>query len=230
MPKRSTRSRRNNKKYSSSSSSSSSPSKFSSEKEDEIEKKQKNNSSNSNNNNSIESSYNNSQEISEESSEDSIDEFQDLKEELNSQLNELVFYKIEMPSSSSNKKIISCIEKIIEIFNQIYQEISEGDINDIDVDNLDKKFEENEDNINLSNKITSEISDLDKNEKEKEKEKEMEKNNEKKEGFFNVNNKENNNQNEKYFNTFEVKIFLLIKFFFRNFLLIFLLNFSPKKL
>lgn len=38
---------------------------------------------------------------------------------MKAQLNELVFYKIEMPSASSNKKIIFCIERIIEIINII---------------------------------------------------------------------------------------------------------------
>lgn len=43
----------------------------------------------------------------------------ELRKQLKAQLNELVFYKIEMPSASSNKKIISCIERIIEIINVI---------------------------------------------------------------------------------------------------------------
>jgi len=42
-----------------------------------------------------------------------------LRKQLKAELNELVFYKIEMPSASSNKKIISCIERIIEIINVI---------------------------------------------------------------------------------------------------------------
>lgn len=43
----------------------------------------------------------------------------ELRKQLKTELNELVFYKIEMPSASSNKKIISCIERIIEIINII---------------------------------------------------------------------------------------------------------------
>jgi len=43
----------------------------------------------------------------------------ELRKQLKAELNELVFYKIEMPSASSNKKIISCIERIIEIINII---------------------------------------------------------------------------------------------------------------
>ena len=93
MPKRSTRSKKKNKLYSSDTNS---------------------------NNGSLDCSVNS--EISNTSEEDSNNDLQELKNELNSQLNELVFYKIEMPSSSSNKKIISCVEKILEIYNKIYND------------------------------------------------------------------------------------------------------------
>lgn len=43
----------------------------------------------------------------------------ELRKQLKTELNELVFYKIEMPSASSNKKIILCIDRIIEIINII---------------------------------------------------------------------------------------------------------------
>lgn len=49
---------------------------------------------------------------------DENEEFE-LRKQLKTELNELVFYKIEMPSASSNKKIILCIDRIIDIINII---------------------------------------------------------------------------------------------------------------
>ena len=104
MPKRSTRSRRKNRLYYS-----------------------ENNSINADS-----SSNSNNSEESKSSSEEVQNDENILRNQLKSQLNELVFYKIEMPSSSSNKKIISCIEKILDIFNEIYDfydKKKEGKIN-----------------------------------------------------------------------------------------------------
>lgn len=104
---------------------------------------------NSENFGDLNSSYNS--EISNSSSENSNDELQELKNELNSQLKELVFYKIEMPSSSSNKKIITCIEKILEIFNKIFNGQNEEDS---EIKKKEKEIKQNnKDENNL--KITS---------------------------------------------------------------------------
>ena len=73
-------------------------------------------------NNSIENESLNEEQnkLNEDSENDEENEEEaQLKKLLISQLNELVFYKIEMPSSSSNKKIISCIDRILEIINSI---------------------------------------------------------------------------------------------------------------
>ena len=119
MPKRSTRSKKKNKLYSSDTNS---------------------------NNGSLDCSVNS--EISNTSEEDSNNDLQELKNELNSQLNELVFYKIEMPSSSSNKKIISCVEKILEIYNKIYN------------DNYKNKEKNEDNNMPLDENLKKTFSDL----------------------------------------------------------------------
>jgi len=176
MPKRSTRSRRKNKLYS---------------------------FENNSNKESLESSFSEISNSNSPSENESNDELQELKNELNSQLNELVFYKIEMPSSSSNKKIISCIEKIHEIFNKIYNENTQIQKNTLKNknDNVDDDTKIQmllEENINMNMKITSsDLSDL-----------------EKKENLNFDKNRKEKKMNLKSFNTFEVMknfiLFLLI--------------------
>lgn len=203
MPKRSTRTRRNNKIYSSENISSNEESESSFDSED-----------------------------SDCSEEDSNDELQELKSELYSQLNELVFYKIEMPSSSSNKKIILCIEKIIEIFNKIYcncedeidriEALKENKENVNDIDNINTSTNKNksslEDNLNRekANEINAELSEENLNkEKDKEEDKGKEGKESKEKDTIKINaNLENSKKATKFdlrnFHTFEVKNFIKV--------------------
>jgi len=79
---------------------------------------------------------------SDESEKDDIQ----LKKQLKAELNELVFFKIEMPSASSNKKIISCIEKIIEIINTMTSTDKKRDKKDNVNATNDLKLQENKEN------------------------------------------------------------------------------------
>lgn len=163
MPKRSTRSRRN--------------SKFSPVK-----------NSNSDNQSS-ESIYDS--DISNSSSDESIDELKELKNDLNSQLKELVFYKIEMPSSSSNKKIITCIEKILDIFNSIFKDKLE----DNEFDNINQITANKEENLKVTSHTLAELEKKDSSDK---------KNKIKNKKPIDLNN----------FSTFEVYLFTFIQIIF----------------
>jgi hypothetical protein len=61
-----------------------------------------------------------SSESSHSSSCESCSEDEDLQSELKNKINELVFHKIELPSSSSNKSIINTLDAISALINKIH--------------------------------------------------------------------------------------------------------------